>query len=145
MSLISRGFVALLLAPTAITACAATVSSPPVGQTPVEVWRGGDDGLTSHFADALEEAFRASSEFALSTGKVPGTLVVTIPTNLTWKQVAGRNEVTYLVQFTGAASEPLGSSSGNCGEEQLQQCVAHVLLDARAAKSKLGQIARLKD
>ena len=48
--------------------------------TLVEVWCGGDDGLTLRLRDALENAFKSSPAFALSTGKKPGTLIVTIPT-----------------------------------------------------------------
>ena len=44
----------------------------------VQVWCGGDDGLTLRLRDAVENAFKASSAFALSSGKRPGTLIVTI-------------------------------------------------------------------
>lgn len=135
MSLIQKSLLAMALA--SLAACATSPSSAKT--TPVEVWRGGDDGLTSRFADALEAAFRGAPEFSLSSGKVPGTLVVTIPTNLTWGQVGERTEVTYSVEFTGAPALPLGSSRGSCLEDRLQECAAHVLKDARTAKMKLGR------
>jgi hypothetical protein len=135
MSLMPKSILA-----TALVLLAACATSPSSAKpTPVEVWRGGDDGLTSRFADALEAAFRGAPEFSLSSGKVPGTLVVTIPTNLTWRKVGDRTEVTYSVEFTGAPGQPLGSSRGNCLEDRLQDCAARVLRDARAAKMKLGR------
>lgn len=137
MSLTSS-FAVLLLGSVATAGCATTAAfeSKP---TPVEVWRGGEDGLTVRFADALEAQFRAASDFTPSTGKVPGTLIVTIPTHLPSKQIAGQTQVSYTVQFTGVSSEALGSSVGNCSEEQLAECASHVLLEARVAKAKLGR------
>ena len=136
MSLIPKSRVVAV----ALVALAACATSPTSAKTTlVEVWRGGDDGLTSRFADALEATLRGAPEFSLSSGKVPGTLVVTIPTNLTWRQVGERTEVTYSVEFTGVPAQPLGSSRGSCLEDRLQDCAAHVLKDARAAKLKLDR------
>ena len=50
--------------------------------TLVEVWCVGDDGLTLHLRDAVESKFKSSSDYVLSNGKKPGTLIVTIPTNV---------------------------------------------------------------
>ena len=68
--------------------------------TPIEVWRGGDDGLTARLQDQLESGFKSSSDFIVSSGKKPGTLFVTIPTNVAWKQVSGRTKVSYTVEYT---------------------------------------------
>lgn len=132
MSLITKGATLLMLGSAAVSACA---TSPSRGRpTPVEVWRGGDDGLTVRFADALEAAFRAAPEFSLSTGKAPGTLIVTISSNVTSKQDQGRSEVSYSVQFTSVESQVLGSSNGTCREGRLQECAAHVLTDLKTIK-----------
>ncbi len=128
MSLISKSIIAMTLL--ALAACA--TASPSAHTTLVEVWRGGDDGLTSRFADAIEEAFQRAPEFSLSSGKVPGTLVVTIPTSLGWTQVGERTEVTYVVEFSRVPNETLRSSRGSCLENRLQDCVAQVLEEARA-------------
>lgn len=135
MSLITKGTAILILGSAAVSACAARSSS--VGQTPVEIRRGGDDGLAVRFADALEAAFRGAPEFSLGSDKVPGTLIVTIPSNVTWKQVGDRTQVNYSIQFTTIDSQPVGSSSGTCWEDQLQQCIDHVLEDAKAVKKNL--------
>ena len=124
-----------LLALVSLTAC---VPSPSVAKTtPVEVWRVGDDALTSRFRDELESAFRAAPEFSLSSGKVPGTLVVTIPTHVAWREIGGETEVSYSINFTGPAGEALGESVGRCLEHRLEDCVTHVLKDARSVRLKL--------
>src|SRR6185503_8390719 len=75
---------------------------------PIEVWRGGDDGLTSRFADAVEDALRSSPAFVTDHGKEPRTLVLTIPTNLRWKEVGSRTRVSYEIVLTDAEGRRLG-------------------------------------
>jgi len=129
MQLTIERLAASVLIIAAMTGC---VTSPSAAKPiPVEVWRGGDDGLTARFGDALEAAFRAAPEFALSTGKVSGTLIVTIPSNVSWHRVGGGTEVTYSVQFSGTASSLRGNSVGACPEEQLEKCAAQVVRDAK--------------
>jgi hypothetical protein len=137
MPVIPKSLPILALSSVALLAC--STSSSSAKSTPVEVWRGGDDGLTSRFADALEVAFRGAPEFSLSAGKTPGTLVVTIPSNVAWKQVADHTEVTFSVEFTGVTAKSLGASQGKCTEDRLQECAAHVLKDAKAARMGLGR------
>lgn len=103
-------------------------------KTPVEIWRGSDDGLTNRFADSLEAAFGASPDFSLSSGKKPGTLVVTIPTNVRLNRPSEQSEVTYFVEFTDEHKQSLGSSRGSCLETRLADCTAHVLVDARSIR-----------
>jgi hypothetical protein len=105
--------------------------------TPVEVWRGGDDGLTQRLAAALEDAFRSSPYFTLSTGKKPGTLVVTIPTNVGWKQVGGRTLVRYAVEFASTDNQSIGRSRGSCWDGALGGCAIHIVRDARIAARKV--------
>jgi len=126
---------AMFAASLSVVACAVSPSSAK--PTPVEVWRGGDDGLTSRFADAIETAFRTSSDFMLSSGKKPGTLVVTIPTNVSWKKIGNRTQVLYTVTFTPAASQQLGASMGSCWDDALSECAGHVFRDAQIAASKI--------
>ena len=121
---------------TIISLAACASSSQPARRTPVEIWRGGDDGLTSRFADTLEIAFRGSSEFSLSSGKAPGSLIVVIPSNVTWKQAGGRKQMNYDIEFTNVSSLSLGSSHGSCDVERLQVCAARVLGDAKLARVK---------
>lgn len=107
-------------------------SAPP---TLIEVWRGGDDALTQQLADALESAFRASPNFSLSSGKKPGTLVITVP-HAGWKEIGQRLQVSYAVEFTSTDDRKLGRSAGWCWEDALKTCAAHIVNDSKTAARK---------
>jgi hypothetical protein len=117
-----------------VPACAMGASDAK--QTPVEVWRGGDDGATLRLTDALEATFRASPAFVLSSGKKPGTLVVTIPTHVGWKQIGGRNQVLYTVEFTSADGRNLGTATGSCWDDALSECADQIIRDAANAMKR---------
>ncbi len=108
----------------------ACVKSQP---TLVEVWRGGDDGLTIWFTEAIESAFQSSPEFTLSSGKKPGTVVVTIPTHVGWKKIDGRTQVIYSVEFTSTEDLNIGASTGTCWDDALAECAAQIVQDAKKA------------
>jgi hypothetical protein len=105
--------------------------------TLVEVWCGGDDGLTTKLRDSLENAFKSSSDFRLSEGKKPGTLTVTIPSHVGWKLVGKRTQVSYTVEFASVDNQPLGSSAGSCWEDALSTCASKIVKDARSAARKI--------
>ena len=115
------------------------VASAQTPRTLVEVWKGGDDGLTNRLADALKDAFKSSSGFELSTGKKPGTLVVTIPSNVEWKQVGKRTKVLYTVDFASIENQPLGTSKGTCWDDVLTKCADKIVKDATALAGKVHQ------
>jgi len=102
----------------------------------VEVWCGSDDGLTLRLRDTLEGAFKSSPDFALSNGGKPGTLVVTIPTNVRWKQIGKQTQVYYAVKFSSADNRKIGTSTGSCWDGDLQKCAARIVRNARAAVRK---------
>ena len=104
---------------------------------PVEVWPGGDDGLTLRLRASIEEEFKSSSAFALSSGKKPGTLIVTIPAHVGWKRVGKRMKVLYSIQFASINGKPLGRSKGSCWDDVLTKCSEKVVSDAVAAARKL--------
>jgi hypothetical protein len=105
--------------------------------TPVEIWRGGDDGLTQGLVVALEGAFRSSPNFTISSGKKPGTLLVTIPTHVRWKEIGGRTQVRYTVEFASADNQSIGRSRGTCWDDALAECAAHIVRDAKIAARKV--------
>ena len=107
--------------------------------TLVEVWCGGDDGLTLRLKDTLENAFKSSSAFALSSGKKPGTLIVTIPTHVGWKQVEKRTQVLYTVEFTSVDNQHLGATTGSCWDNALTKCATKIVKDAKVVARKLHQ------
>lgn len=114
-------------------------------RTPVEVWRVGDDGLTLKFSDRLETGFKTSTTFLLSSGKRSGTLIVTIPSNLDWKQIGKRTQIRYSVEFSSIHGEKLGSNTGYCWEDSLQNCVAQIVKAADVAAKKLSTHVRGKE
>lgn len=120
-------------------AAACATARGPVGKTPVEVWCGGDDGLTRRLCEALEAQFGASPWFVLSNGKKPGTLLVTIPTHVRWTQGGGRTRLEYAVEFASADARPLGASSGACWEDELAKCAEAINKDAEGATRRFGR------
>jgi hypothetical protein len=105
--------------------------------TLVEVWCGGDDALTTKLRDSIENAFTSSSDFRLSEGNKPGTLTVTLPSNVGWKIVGKRTQVSFTVEFASADNQHLGSSTGLCWEDALSTCANKILKDARTAARKI--------
>ena len=107
--------------------------------TLVEVWCGGDDRLTIRLRDTLENAFKSSSDFRLSSGKEPGTLIVTIPTHVRWKQAKKRTQVLYTVEFASADNRTVDTSTGSCWDDALEKCVTKIIKDAKIAVRKIHQ------
>lgn len=107
-------------------------SIEPASGKPVEVWGGADDGLTIRLRDALKDAFRSSTDFHLSSGNKPGTLVITLPSNVEWKQVGGRTQVLYTAEFA-SDGQNLGGSKGSCWDDALAKCAAQIVKDAKIA------------
>ncbi len=107
-------------------------SIEPASGKPVEVWGGADDGLTIRLRDALKDAVRSSADFYLSSGEKPGTLVITLPSNVEWKQVGGRTQVLYTAEFA-SDGQNLGGSTGSCWDDALAKCAAQIVKDAKIA------------
>jgi hypothetical protein len=124
----------IIVVPTVALFAAQTASTKP---TLVEFRHVGDDGLSERLADQIERAFRLSADFTLSSGRKPGTLIVTIPTNVDWKQVGGRTQVLYTVEFTSSDDHNLGSSKGSCWEGALVICAEQIVNQARTAVRKM--------
>jgi hypothetical protein len=117
--------------------CLALGASASPKYRPVEVWCVGDDGLTTRLRDTLEDAFKSSSDFRLSAGEKPGTLTVTITSNVDWKLVGKRTQVFYTVKFSSADNPQLGSSAGSCWEDSLSKCASNIIRDAKTAALKI--------
>ncbi len=111
-------------------------ATPIQTQTPIDIRRGGDDGLTLQFAKALEDAFRNSPHFIVGS-RTRARLVVTITTNLHWKRLGERTQVSYEVQFTSETGVVVGLSVGSCWEDQLTECAQQTVNDARKASERL--------
>ena len=105
--------------------------------TLVEVWAGGDDVLTQQLRDAVERKFKSSFDFVSSSGKKPGTLIVTIPTHVAWTQHGTRTHVRYRVEFSSSDGVGVGRSSGSCWDDNVSVCAAQIYGDAQKAVRKL--------
>jgi hypothetical protein len=108
------------------------VPAPVERGKPVEVWGGGDDELTARLRDALKDAFRSSADFHLSSGTKPGTLVITLPSNVGSKPVGGRTQVLYTAKLA-SDGQNLGESTGSCWDDAVAKCAAQIVKDAKSA------------
>jgi hypothetical protein len=109
----------------------------PIRPIPVEVEAFGDDGATQRLEDALGTAFAASPRFRTSMPPEAGKpLVVTIPTNVDWESVGGRDKILYHVKFSGRKGLRLRSSRGWCWEDEVRVCANQVVVDALRAVAR---------
>ncbi len=93
----------------------------------------GDDSLSQKLAANVERAFKDSPDFALSSGRKPGTLVVTIPTNVAWNKVGKKTQVSYTVKFSSLDGQEIGLHNGVCWEDTLGKCASQIVKDAKIA------------
>lgn len=120
-------------------AAAPNLRAAPALPIPVEVWHVGDYVYTLGLTYALESAFRSSPDFVASQGKRLGTLVVTIPTNLTWKRRwLGRTTVFYKIEFTSVDGQDLGIIKGSCSKSAFAKCAAKVVAEAKLAANRMN-------
>lgn len=111
-------------------------SSAQQKPTLVEVWCGGDDGLTLKLCDAVEHTFSTSPDFRMSIGRLAGTLLVTIPTNVGWKRVGKKTRILYEVDLSIVGGKNLGERTGACWDDDLQSCSKSIVEEALDAIQK---------
>lgn len=108
----------------------------------VELWCGGDDNLTQGLCRAVESEFGSSRDFVLlvdeSNRESETKLIVTIPTNVDWKERGGRTKVFYTVEFKSTTDKKLGKKKGACWENDLKSCASQILRQAKTAARKLN-------
>jgi hypothetical protein len=112
------------------------IGAGSAGRTLLDFWHVGDDALSIRLAERVEGAFLRSPDFTMSSGKKPGTLVVTIPTNVDWSEKTGRTRLHFEVKFTSVDNRSLGSGQGSCWETALDECADRIVSDARIAARK---------
>jgi hypothetical protein len=134
----SRQFKSLAAGVAGLLACACSGAIHAGPPRPYEVWRGGDDGLTLRFSEALTRALTASPAFTgESYGKQTRTLVVTIPTHVRWEQRGARIRVVCRVEFADHLSQPLGGASAACWEDELEDCAIAIAKKAERAARRI--------
>jgi len=114
-------------------------TSGPVkqSQTLVEVWCGGDDNLTQGVCRALDSEIAATPDFIVSSGERPGTLIVSIPINVDWKEREKKTKVFYTVEFKSTNGKKLGRKKGACWENDFRTCATQIVRHAKIAARKL--------
>lgn len=108
-------------------------------RTLVEFWHVGDDGLSQRLTVEVESAFERSPDFTPSSGKKPGTLVVTVPHNVRWTKMSGRMKALYTVEYTSVDGQTLLTRSGSCWNNELAKCAFNIVKDAKAAARKMRE------
>jgi hypothetical protein len=105
---------------------AVLIASPALAATPVELWKGGDDGLTNHAYDVLEKAFGGATDFSLARSG-EGVLKVAITNHL-------RSDTTFRVtapyEISRAGAAPLVGEA-TCTETTLPVCADKILSATR--------------
>ena len=102
----------------------------------VELWCGGDDTLTQGVCFAAQNAFESSADFALADEN-DRALVVTIPTNVDWKEKNHRIRVSYTVEFSAADAKKVIKRKGACWDDDYAVCASQILKEAKIAHRKL--------
>ncbi len=116
--------------PVAILAWACLVgfaaAPPAMAAVSVEVWRGGDDGLTNRAFDALEKAFGDAKDFSLARAG-EGVVKVEITHHL---RSDAKRHVTAPYAISRAEAAPLVGKA-TCTETTLPVCADKILSATR--------------
>ena len=112
-----------LLVPPGLSGQARITAKP----SPVEVWCGGDDGLTLGLRDATERAFKDSSDFPLATAKRRAVYKVLIPTHVGWERVGPRTKILYTIQVTRMNDKEIGTFKGSCWDSDFPMCGTQIV------------------
>jgi hypothetical protein len=114
---------------TCLAGCGASGGSRDLNArvTPVEIWTGGDDGLTQRLADAVADELRRSARFSYGeAGAVPDALKAVIPTHVRWREVGDKTRVTYRLELERDGRRR-SARGGSCWEAELKRCAQQVV------------------
>ena len=103
----------------------------------VEIRCGGDDNLTQGVCRNVYNEFASTSDFVITDEDNTASLIVSIPTNVHWKERGKRTRVFYAVEFLSNNEKRLGKKKGECWEDDLKTCAFQVLKHARVAARKI--------
>lgn len=137
MSIVAAPRLAALALGAAVGVSCSQGSQPRAEPIPVELHYLGDFGGTLRFSDAVEQALRASPAFRISSAEKPGTLIVRIPVNVEWTELAAGDLLAYRVEFQTATGKSLGSTTGTCWNDGLSLCAEFVVKQAEIAARRM--------
>ena len=90
----------------------------------------------------MEKAFESSPDFVPSHGQEPGTLIVYNTNHVKWKEIDGRTEITYIVDFFTVEDfksdqrKKLGTITGSCWDDSFEVCATQILAEAKAIAAR---------
>ncbi|MGC2636518.1 MAG: hypothetical protein WA294_05025, partial [Acidobacteriaceae bacterium] len=105
-----------------IAPCISKAQSPAAQKRVVDVRCNGDDGLTSRLCEAIQRALRAQPDLVMEDATHHETLIVQIPTNVSWKSDGQGMQVFSAVKFLNPNGETLKSSRVSCHNPGLSHC-----------------------
>lgn len=85
------------------------------------------DETTTKLADALTAAFKSSDALQMSTGKKPGTLMISFPKPVEARAHMGRTEYLYRVEFHGVNGRLFERGFGSCWSDEIGTCVFNIV------------------
>ena len=115
------------------------IDDTPAKRTLVEYRHVGDDALSQRLTIEVETAFEHSPNFTPSSGKKPGTLIVTVPDNVGWAKKSGRTKALYTVEYTSVDGKKLLKKSGSCWEDELSKCALNIVKNAKFAVCRMRE------
>jgi hypothetical protein len=103
----------------------------------VQIWTGGDDGLTQRLRYEMEKGVSESGVFQLVNreGMKADDFIILIPTGVSWAKDANGLVVTAKAEFS-RANRKLDEVTVTCREEALQVCAAQIVSAAKTAAAK---------
>jgi hypothetical protein len=80
---------------------------------------------------------RLSDPPTLPSAQENNMMIVTIPSNVDWKQVGKRMRVLYQVEFASADNQIVSQKTGTCWDDNLSQCADQILKAGKIAAHKV--------
>jgi hypothetical protein len=131
----------IFAAAAALAAAPVHAAELPARVIPVEVWTNAHDDLTDRLSAAVSIALNDSQGFALSFGKKPGSLYVTITESVHWKAMGERAQLTAPVTIADRPpnAPPLVAQTVSCRDDKMLDCGGQVVALAKTVSGR-GQM-----
>jgi hypothetical protein len=112
-----------------ISAFAGKTSYAAASPVATEIWRRGDDGLTSRFYDAVVQAIRQDPTFALKHSQSSQLFKIFITDHMMSARNDGKEQALYSVDFS-MDGHALSTLKGWCWKDDLKDCASQVAREA---------------
>ena len=98
----------------------------------VQVYSGGDDGLSNHLVEALNKKIATSALTSVESAE-SAVLHIFFVSNARWEEVGPDIKVMYTVRFVGPVHARRSMISGSCMEKNMEVCADQIIKAARAS------------